>query len=710
MNKNENETLFTPGSNCWRYEPYQRLAPLVDGEDYFRALRQACLRARSHIHILAWDFDSRLQLERDPHPDDPYPTQLRALLDYIARERGVRVHVLVWDFAAIYALERQWLATYHMQWTTHTGVHFRLDKAHPVSGSQHQKVVVIDDKIAFLGGLDLTKCRWDTSSHRPDDTRRVDPDGRQYGPFHDVQVLVDGGVAAALAELIRQRWWRSTGEHLPEDTDGGDDDPWPVGFEPLLTGGKAAIARTLPSHKDQGAVREVEHLYIDLIRRARQTLYIENQYLTSDLITQLLCERLEETSGPQIVLILPRKSGAWLEQNTMDVLRARVLRQLRAHDRHGRLRICYPHDPRLGAGFIEVHSKLLIVDDTVLRIGSSNLSNRSMRLDTECDLVVEATRPAEREAITTFRNRLLAEHLDTTVERVAGSLRETGSLLGTVDALGGRGKSLYALQDDVPKELDRLIPESTMVDLEEPISPALLMDHLVEHGERRPARNRLKLLAAGVLGLALLAGLWRFSPLSEWVNVDALVTLGRQVEQSAWAPLITLAAYVVAGLTAFPITVLIAVTVILFGTLQGAGYALAGSMLAATAGYAMGTRLGSRSLRQVAGGRLDRLSRRIARQGLVAILFVRIVPVAPFTVVNLIAGASHIRLRDFLIGTLLGMGPGILALTVVADRLLAFLRNPDWLTAAWLAAATVGIVGVLYVLRRWLRSGGQDSG
>src|SRR5690606_34502287 len=107
---------------------------------------------------------------------------------------------------------RELLPTLRFGWNGNGRIHFALDSAHPPGASHHQKLVVIDDQVAFLGGLDLTVHRWDTPEHRDGDPRRVLPDGTPYPPFHDIQVAVEGDAAAAIGELVRARWQRATGE------------------------------------------------------------------------------------------------------------------------------------------------------------------------------------------------------------------------------------------------------------------------------------------------------------------------------------------------------------------------------------------------------------------------------------------------------------------------------------------------------------------
>ena len=209
------QTILEVGKNCWRIARAERAAFIIDGEDYFAAIRDALVLARRSIFIIGWDLHSELQLVRDGRRDD-YPPTLGELLDALASERReLEIHILNWDFAMIYAMEREFFPSYKLQWKSHKRVHFCLDGEHPVGGSQHQKLVVVDDAIAFAGGLDLSKWRWDTRAHRIDEPRRTDPEGGHYPPFHDVQMVVDGEAAAALAELARERWSTAGGDASP---------------------------------------------------------------------------------------------------------------------------------------------------------------------------------------------------------------------------------------------------------------------------------------------------------------------------------------------------------------------------------------------------------------------------------------------------------------------------------------------------------------
>ena len=278
-----------------------------------------------------------------------------------------------------------------------------MDGNHPTGASHHRKIVVVDERVAFVGGLDLTQRRWDSSDHRPDESRRTDPGGELYAPFHDVQLMVEGEAAEALGKLFRERWERTVG-FAPATASGFSSDPWPPEIKPDLLDVDVAISRTQPEYRDEPEVREVERLYGDAIASARETIYIENQYFTAGKVAEALEARLRDPHGPEVVLIMPYRNSGWLEEAAMGSLRALLLKRLKEADRHGRMQVYYPFVPGLGDRYENVHAKVLVVDDRLVRVGSSNLSNRSMGLDTECDLAVEAQERKDiSEAIAGFR-------------------------------------------------------------------------------------------------------------------------------------------------------------------------------------------------------------------------------------------------------------------------------------------------------------------
>jgi phospholipase D1/2 len=715
--------LLVPGHTCWRVERAHRAAFIVDAADYFATVKAAMLKARHSIFLLGWDFDTRIALEMEP-ADPTIPNHFGEFLDWLVKEQpGLRIHVLKWDFSMIFALEREIFPTALMDLLTHPHVLYRLDGEHPAGACHHQKLVVIDDRLAFCGGLDLTANRWDTRAHLDHDPRRKRPNGDPYDPFHDIMMAVDGPAAAALGELARYRWSRGTGEPAPPPIPipvraADRDDPWPDRLRVDLHEIDVGIARTLPRHETQEEVREVEALYLASIAAARRHIYIECQYFTSERIGEALLARLGEPDGPEIVVVTPLHCSGWLEEEFMGRARRHLVHRLRIADIYGRFGI-YVARTAEGTG-ITIHSKTMVVDDRFLRIGSSNLNNRSMGFDTECDLGIEITPGSPGEtagsiAVLRYRDGLLGEHLGVPPDRVKALLAETGSMIRTIEALNDPARHrLTTLSIEDLGGIDAFIAESHLFDPERPVTSEELARQILPDLEQAPPKHRRFLLGvlSGFVFFVVVAALWRFTALSEVATVAGTLDWAQSLAHLPFWPLAMVGAYVVGGFLMFPVMVLIAVTAIVLGPIAGFFTALAGSLASAAVLFGVGRVAGRRWVRRFGGRFVNRISRRLADQGVLAMAVVRVVPVAPFTVVNLAAGASHLRFRDFMIGTILGMTPGVLAFSLLGNQLERVLRDPSPASISvtvGLAAAAVGLGWVgNRLIGRWSRR--QEGG
>ncbi|MBY6260452.1 phospholipase [Azospirillum sp. 412522] len=504
--------VLQPGLTCWRTERAKRVAVLIDGADYFLAARAAMERARQSILLVGWDIDPRMRLD----PDSP-ETLGRFLARLMCGRPGLHVRALKWDMPFPIALDHPHEPLERLDHDTGPRLNARLDGELPVGAAQHQKLLVIDDALAFCGGIDFSFDRWDTSEHRDDDPRRLCPNGRPYAPRHDVMMMVDGDAASALSELARERWRCATGETLepcpPPDTDRPDQDPWPDCplpdcARPVLTDARIGISRTMPATGDLAAIRESEALTFAAIAAAKRTIYLENQYFASARVAAALARRLAEPDGPEVVLVVSMESPSWFDRMAMDTPRSVALRRLREADRFGRLRAMTPVTEQ--GGRVIVHSKVVAVDGRLLRIGSSNLNNRSMGYDSECDLTIEAPREAgpERDraeaAIMGVRNRLLAEHMGIDQTRLEMEIQATGSLVGAIGRLcrhsGRRLADLPAVDPSLTEQAFAALRIADPDDPEEAWAP----------WKRLPPRPRsaLRAAATALLTVGLAAGVW----------------------------------------------------------------------------------------------------------------------------------------------------------------------------------------------------------
>ena len=451
-------------STEWRIEQAERFAVIVDAEAYFRAARQAMLQATKRIMLIGWDFDARITLDYDCGTEAGPATVGEFIYWLVKRNPELEVYLLRWDVGALRALFRGTTVLTVLKWMRHPRIHTLLDGHHPTGASHHQKVVVIDDCMAFCGGIDMTGERWDTRAHADDEPRRVRPWGRPYKPWHDATTAVSGPVATALGEMARARWQAAGGAELPAVSTNAPC--WPKGLQSDFEGMDVRIARTVPAMRDQEPVHESEALFLQQIASARRHVYVESQYFASRRIAEAIARRLDEDDGPEFVVVNPETAQGWLEPVAMDSARARLVEALRRRDKNGRFRLYHPFTA--GGKPIYVHAKILIADDRVLRLGSSNMNNRSLRLDTECDLAIAATDDTSAARIVAIRNDLLAEHLGTTPERVAAAIKEAGSLIGAVEALRGEGRSLRPYQAPNLSAVEAWLADHEVLDPEGP--------------------------------------------------------------------------------------------------------------------------------------------------------------------------------------------------------------------------------------------------
>jgi len=687
--------LLIPGANCWRIEHAHRVAFFVDAADYFAALRSALVQAQRCIFILGWDFDSRVALVPQGAADG-YPDALGPLLRAIARERPkLHVYVLSWDFVFLFAGNRQWVPLYKLGWRTHPAarISFRLDANTPVTGSHHQKVVVVDDAVAFVGGIDLTHGRWDTPAHCAHQPYRVDIRGHQARPNHDVQAIVDGAAAGALSDLCRDRWHAATTQRILPVAARQMLDPWPARLSPELTDIDVAIARTDPGVLTGKPIGDIRRLYVDAIGHAKRTLYLENQYFSSSVVGEALAARLGESNAPEVVVVSRLTEEGWLETRTMGALRARLHRRLGQVAAANRYRLLYPRVPGLAPdALLNVHSKVLIMDDELVSVGSANFNNRSMGFDTECNIAIEARGEARiSAAIAHLRDRLLAEHLGIAPHAVAAELaRRDGSLVRAIEALRRPGRTLEPIDPVINDEIEQRLPPAALVDPERPASADELVRMFVPPDTRAAMAGRVTGFAVTLLLLAALAAALRWTPVARVVEVGATLHTVREMAHAPGAAAVILGTYAAAGVVALPISIPVIATAVIVGGVPAALYAFVGSMLAAFVTYGLGRGLGRDTIRRFVGSPLNAITDRlVGRSGVWSVAALRVVPAASFWQLNIVAGASHLPPAEFLLGTAAGIVLPIGVTVLFIDRAHAAIADPSLLTLLMLVPLAV---------------------
>ncbi|MBI2897300.1 MAG: phospholipase [Deltaproteobacteria bacterium] len=437
--------ILQAGRNAWVVDDVDEAGVLIDGLDYYRAFYAAARAARAYILIAGWQFDRDVALVRgDDLVEVDGPVGFRAFLSHLCEKNpDLEVRILAWDFHAVYAFEREWFEKLFFDLGAHERIVYRTDSCHPVGASHHQKFVVVDGEIGFLGGTDICAHRWDDRRHLPRNPDRTDAGGIAYGPYHEVQAYLRGPAVQRLTELFRERWRSSGGGELRLPSVAR---PPAAAIRPTISlpTRKAALSRTrgadiVPLHE---AIHETRDLFVDAIGAAQRLIYLETQYFTARAVHEALLLRMQDDGRPrpEIVLVLPSRAWARPEALAVGRAQARVITDL--VDRAGRtgtrlgVYATAPPGNALPDGGTFIHSKVLCVDDRFLCVASANATNRSMGLDTELNVSWEATEgsPLER-AIRRTRVSLLAEHCGLGGERAIRALARPDGLVRFLDGM-----------------------------------------------------------------------------------------------------------------------------------------------------------------------------------------------------------------------------------------------------------------------------------
>jgi phosphatidylserine/phosphatidylglycerophosphate/cardiolipin synthase-like enzyme len=432
-------SLLEPGPGVWRTAVAHRFSILMENEAYFDALSSALHKAERSIVVLGWQFDPRTHLNPETRPGDKTAEIGHQLRMLVKKKPDLDVRLLIWKSPLLIAASQGFYPHRAQRWFRKRMVEFRMDSPGPIGACHHQKVIIIDDKVAFAGGGDISTDRWDSQEHLDCDPRRALPSGVLCKARHEVMAVMDGPAARALGDLARERWFKATWERTIADEVAAD--PWPDGVPVAMTDVPVGVARTEPRWAGRHEVRENEALHLEAIKRAKRLIYMENQYFTSPVIAAALAARLAEVDGPEVVVVSTGKSPSWFDSMTMDTARAEVLYRLEDADKYNRFFAFAPLTD--GGDRIIVHAKVTVIDDRLLRIGSTNLNNRSMGLDTECDIAAEPEDEAGRAAIKAYRHRTIGHWLGV-----------TGEAFGAVEAvMGSTGAAICSFESHRLKPL-----------------------------------------------------------------------------------------------------------------------------------------------------------------------------------------------------------------------------------------------------------------
>jgi phosphatidylserine/phosphatidylglycerophosphate/cardiolipin synthase-like enzyme len=365
---------------------------LIDGADALPRLASELETARSHVHLAGWYVSPEFALDRTGDR-----TTLRTLLGRLAERIPVRVLLWAGSPLPLFHPDRHDVARVREALTLGTRIEVALDSKERPMHCHHEKIVVIDDEVAFVGGIDLTSYagdRFDTPAH---------PARGEVG-WHDALAVLRGPVVADVARHFSQRWEAVTGAALPPPKEPGRAGETEV-----------QLVRTVPEHVydsvHDGDFRILE-TYTRALRSAQELIYLENQFLWSSEIARILEDKLVHPPSEdfRIVVLLPASPN-----DGSDDTRGQLADLIECDDKAGRLLACSLYSlGKRGPQQVYVHAKVGIVDDRWLTLGSANLNEHSLFNDTEANVVTCDPALARQ-----TRLRLWSEHLQRPLDEVS---------------------------------------------------------------------------------------------------------------------------------------------------------------------------------------------------------------------------------------------------------------------------------------------------
>jgi len=509
--------VLVPGDTCWAIDPTEKTGVLYDARDYYRAFYRAARSAQRFVCLMGWQFDSVVHLLRgEDVADADGPVELVSFLDDIcSRNPDLHVYVLAWDFNLVYAMEREWFQKWLFDWKTSERVHFEFDSKHAIGGCHHDKMAIVDGWLAFAGGIDFALHRWDDRAHACQNPLRHDPSQEPYPPYHDVQAFFTGAPARRLTTRFAERWQVACGERIVLPHVPGTAESLELPGAQVLSTDRVAIVRTHAARVAPAAppVREIRQLYVRAIQEAERFIYIETQYFTSKAVLDALVARMRETerSKLDIALVIPERAEAVKEEIAHGLRQALFVRALCAEaERTGHRIGFYTTRPRADEAQMQeldgerpdctyIHSKVLVVDDRLFTLGSANLTNRSMGLDTEINVAWEARSPDDEALACDIREArlsLMTEHTGLDAAEVRALFGEPRALVARLDQLCDRDDARVerfdptTIFDEAPLRMD---PPDLALDPERPLIEEDIWEEL-EHGAKSP-------FAAGVAAI-----------------------------------------------------------------------------------------------------------------------------------------------------------------------------------------------------------------
>ena len=633
---------------------------IICADSYFKSVRQSFERASKSILICGWSLNLDILMDDDG-------TTLEDVLFSVPDH--VQVKILIWDYPIFYMGDRDPFLALNIALANRDNISFKRFDFHPLMSSMHSKMVVVDDKELFVGGIDLDLERRDGEYNKASDPLRADKNKSGFKPFRDYALHFQSTDVKSFSEFFEQLW------HSQQDQKSD------ILASKELTHGNVFFSRTIPKFKDNPQERSSFKLHKWLIKNAKKYIYIENQYLTSEKIVELLVDVLKKDEGPEVVIVVSYGKMPLIEKVSMGALLTDYVQILVKNDPHNRLKIytLFTGDKE-EREYVKIHSKCMLVDDKYLKIGSSNINNRSMDFDYELDALVTGTKIIEyKERIF---NTLLGYGEDIEIKE---------SVIETFENAKKRFNKIVEVKD-VLKEKSVLVEYKDYLPLDKKEMTFFERAGQTFITKKSFVKMHMKL----VIGLAMLVlavtGAFLVRP-EEVKGVVNTIMSSLDVESSLILMAIFFISYTILGTFFFPLNAYIFLCGAYFSMAQAFGLAIAGALSVASLAYWVGAFFGKDIHAESKIEKVNQLKRLLKNNSLLTLVFLRIVPIAPYPLVNMICGKFRVGFNKYILGTFIGVVPGSAALIFMEKQLIDLVQKPNISNVLILI-----VIGVVFLL------------
>ncbi len=666
--------------------PGNQIHFLTVSADYYEALAQTLVRAKERVLIVGWSFDDRVVLSRESeHHTGSEPCSVGTLLvDCANRNPDLHIDIRIWGAPPVFGADQHISRWFRSHAEDMQNLDLRFVPADSAFAARHEKFILVDAAIAFLGGIDLTHARWDDAAHSAANPKRTDPDGARYVPYHDVQAAVSGPVVQELWKLALDDGIIRT---IPEaDT---TQTLWPPDMPVDATDVTISIARTrLYPEPSRPSITEIRERYCDRIAHAHARIYIENQYFSDRSIADAIITRIQEPEGPDVVIIMSKELPDTLGRMTMGANNSLQLSRLMERDVHGKVSFFSRVAPDDTDVTVKVHSKLMIVDGRYITLGSANISRRSFGMDSELNVFIDAEDSDTPDLALNLESSLCAQHCGLSIDDWHTRVKNhEGSIPAALAARAGEWPGLV----DGTESLDTSNVPPELVEKLDMEQPPAAESAFLQHVRANPdtVLLRLKQAAGAVLALGLISAaavlLTRID-----VDMEAILEDVRQIyrERPVLGVMLSIGSYWLS----MAVFVTILVPVVFFAAVHGPPLGIVFSLVGLLSGAAIYYRLG---LFVFDADWIDRFKavraakaqlERIKPYGVWAVAISRMVPSGPFAVVNFVTGMLGFTFRQFLLGSLIGLVPGVVAFSIFGEIIQNVFTDPSWFNIGMLAA------------------------